>query len=228
MAKLDPIQLILERNEFYKRLHFLALGVFGLSMFVSVFLLCILYYIYTHPVEALYFATDDESRLIPIVPVNKPNMSNDQVAAWTVTAVQKAFSYDYVNYRLQLQNAQKYFTNYGWNKYMEAIKANNNLLAISQRKMVAVATVAGAPKLVTQGVLSGAFAWKFEMPVLVTYMTPPYDDKSRFSNPLDVTVIVQRQSQLQSYEGLGILQMVANISAAAQSGPQQISDVPNG
>lgn len=225
--KKDPIELILQRNLFYRKLHFLALGVFGLTLFVNVFLMGILYYIHSNPVESLYFPTDDDGRLLTIVPLTKPNMTTDEVMAWTIEAVQAAFSYDYVNYRMQLQSAQKYFTNYGWNKYMDAIKANNNLLAITQRKMVAVATVVGQPKIITQGILSGAYAWKFEMPVLVTYLSPPYDDKSKFSNPLNLTVIVQRQSVLQSYKGLGILQIVANIDASA-SQPQQISDVPNG
>jgi len=226
MQRQDPMVLVFERNAFYRRMYLLGLGIFGLTLLVNLCLLFILYFIYTHPVEPLYFATDDEGRLIPIQPVSKPNMSTDDVIAWTIEAIQAAYSYDYVNYRTQLQEAQKYFTNYGWRKYMDALKANNNLLAVTQRKMVGVAAVVGQPKVITQGILSGAYAWKIEMPVLITYLAPPYDAKNTFTNPIDLTVIVQRQSILQSYNGLGILQIVANITTSGQ--PQEISNVPTG
>jgi intracellular multiplication protein IcmL len=225
METRDPIILVLERNQFYRRQHFLALGVFLLTWFINFFLMFVLYYLHQNPTEPLYFATDDQGRLIPVVPVTQPNMSADKVMAWTINAVQLANSYDYVNYRQQLQDAQKYFTIFGWGKYMDAIQANNNLVAVTQRKMIGVATIVGQPKIVTQGILNGAYAWKFEMPMLVTYYAPPYDETSKFSNPIDVSVIVQRQSLLQGYQGLGIVQMVETISNSSQ--PAQISNVPN-
>lgn len=226
MQRNDAMALIFARNAFYRRMHFLALGIFVLTIFVNICLVFILYFIYTNPTKPAFFATDDQAKLIHIIPVSQPNMSNDEVIAWTIKAVQDALSFNYVNYREQLQNSQKYFTNYGWNKYMDALTANNNLIAVYTRKLVGIATVVGQPKIVTQGLLSGAYAWKFEMPVLVTYLQPPYDQKSRFTNPLELSVIVQRQPVLQSNQGLGILQLVANIATAA--GPKEISNVPTG
>ena len=127
--------------------------------------------------------------------------------------MQTAYSYDFVNYRAELQNAQKYFASYGWQNYMKALSASNNFLALTTRKYVVIAKVVAAPKLLVQGLLSGAYAWKFEMPVLVTYMYPPFTAESQFQNPLIVTVIVQRQDLLQSYQGLGVLQLIANIAS---------------
>ena len=132
-------------------------------------------------------------------------------------------SVNFVSYRSQLQGAQRFFTPYGWSNYMTALTTSNNLPAIIQRKMIVVAKIVDEPKLVTEGILGGAYAWKFQMPMLVTYFLPPYDDKNKFSNPYAVEVIVQRQEILQSDNGLGIVQLIASMITGGASQQQAIS-----
>lgn len=220
----DALAIVFSRNTFYRQLHFLALGVVGLLLLVILILSLISIHLYRNPPNALFFATDNIGRLIPIIPNNVPNMTLDDVSAWTVQAVETANSFDFVNYRAQLQGSQRYFTSYGWTTFMRALIASNNLVAVTTRKLVAVAKVVDKPKLVTQGVLQGKYAWKFQMPLLVTYMFPPYDGNSQYSNALTVNVIVQRQPILQSDKGLGILQLIETVATSAA--PQTISNVP--
>jgi intracellular multiplication protein IcmL len=218
-AKEDAVILVHARNEFYKIKYYLSLGVCALSWVVIALLIVALVFLIQHPVRSLYFVADSSGRLIEDIPVTVPNMPTNEAAAWAIKAVQAAYSYDFVNYRGQLQSAQKYFTDYGWQNYIRGLNASNNLLALAQRKMVVVAQVVDKPKLEAEGMLSGAYAWKFQMPVLVTYLLPPYDDKSRFVNPLSVTVVVQRQKLLQSYKGLGIVQMIGTFVTQQPQSP---------
>ncbi|MBX3708607.1 MAG: DotI/IcmL/TraM family protein [Gammaproteobacteria bacterium] len=224
----DALVLIFSRNAFYQRLHFLALGALTLSILVIITLMFALIYLLKNPVHPLYFAADEVGRLIRIVPVNMPNMSAEEVTAWAKEAVEAAYSYDYINYRRQLQSAEKYFTEYGWSKYMSALSLSNNLLALKQRKQIVLAQVIRQPKIVSQGLLGGAYAWKFEMPLLVTYSEPPYDDKSQFSNALTITAIVQRQEILKGYKGLGIVQLIASFASSGASQPLGISSTSTG
>jgi len=210
----DALVLVLTRNAFYKRLYYLILSVFLLSLLVIGILIGMLTFLIRHPIQPLYFVADHIGRLMPTVPVSEPNMTTAEVVAWTIEAIQSAYSYNYVNYRAQLQNAQKYFTNYGWQEYMKALTASNNLNGVAQRKMVVLATVIDQPKLDIAGILGGAYAWRFEMPMLVTYLLPPYDGSNQFSNPLQVSVIVQRRPALQSYKGLGIVQIIGSMASA--------------
>jgi len=210
----DAMQAVITRNAFYRRLHYYALAVFAVAIVVIGILIGMLCYIsgnYHHP---LYFATDNVGRLIKIIPVSQPNMSEEDMFDWAVEAVQSAYSYDYLNYNGQLQRAQKYFTTYGWSKYMTALTASNNLLGIKQYKMVAIATVVGKPTVLQRGLVGGAYAWQLKMPLLVTYLQPPYDDTGRYSNSIEITVIVQRQHVLQSYKGLAILQIIGEVAKA--------------
>lgn len=222
MNDTNAMAMIFSRNAFYRRLHFLAFFAFLLNLIVIGILVWVVVFLIKNPTEPLYFATDKVGRLVRDVPVNRPNMSIDEVRAWVIEAVESTYSYDYVNYRSQLQNAQKYFTQYGWTEYMRALTASNNLLALAPRKQIVIAKVVETPRLITEGLLSGKYAYKFEIPVLMTYWEPPYGDKKLY-NPIMVDVIVQRQEILQSYQGLAVLQMIATIATTTPVQPQEIS-----
>lgn len=230
MESKDALVLIYSRNSFYKRLHYLVLAAFAISLLVIFILIWTLVFLLNNPTRPVYFATDDVSRLVQIIPVNTPNMTMDEVINWTTEAVQAAYSYDYINYRSQLQNAEKYFTNYGWRTYMQALTLSNNLLALTTRKQIILAHVIEKPELEVGGILNGAYAWKFNMPLLITYYMPPYDGsaQSQFSNALKVSVIVQRQKVLEGYKGLGIVQLVSEFATEATTQPPQISGSPAG
>ncbi len=215
----DALMMVYLRNTFYKNKYHYMVGVYFLSFVVVCILFVMLIYLLRHPIHPLYFAADQAGRLIQDIPVREPNMSNDQVAAWAVQATEAAYTYNFVNYRAQLQETQKFFTDYGWKNYLQALKASNNLIALTERRYIFIAKAAGQPKLIAQGPLGnlGALAWKFEIPLLVTYMRPPYDDKSRFQNPLLVSIVVQRQKILESYQGLGVVQLIGNFVLAPTS-----------
>jgi intracellular multiplication protein IcmL len=226
MAERDALVLIFSRNAFYKRLHYLVLGALGLCLVVICILISLLMHLFKNPTHPLYFASDNVSRLLQIVPVSNPNMPISEVIIWSIDAVQSAYSYDFINYRSQLQMAQRYFTNYGWTNYMKALRASNNLVGLADRQMVSNAQVIGKPKVLAEGILGGAYAWKLQMPVLVTYSLPPYDEKSKFSDALVVTVLVQRQAELDGYKGLGVVQMIASLLSSPSDQTQDIGDNP--
>lgn len=224
--KQDALVMVHLRNDFYKRKFHFALAVYFLSLVVIAILISVLVFLVKNPTRPLYFVTDNVSRLIHDVPRNIPNMSTAEVESWVIEAVEAANSYDFVNYRSQLQDAQKYFTDFGWRNYMDGLNSSSNLVALAQRKHVIIAKVVGKPKLVVEGILGGAYAWKFQLPLLVTILSPPYNDspKSKFQNPILLTVVVQRQSILSSYKGLGIVQMIGDLAFTMPT--QDLTAVP--
>ena len=222
MAANDALVLVLSRNAFYKRLHILVLSALMLNIVVILMLMGTLLYLIKNPTKPLYFAADEIGRLIQITPVNLPNMSQEKVTEWTTNAVQEAFSFDYINYRDQLQRVENYFTSYGWTNFMKALADSGNMRALLERRQVVLAQVIEKPALQGQGYLQGALAWKYKMPLLVIYTMPPYDGSNQFSNSLVVEVTVQRQKILQGDNGLGIIQLVSKMPNANQVQPVNI------
>lgn len=212
----SAIAMVALRNDFYRRKYQTVLLIHLLSWLVIFILLGMIYYLHKHPRSPYFFATDNALRFFPSVPLQQPNMTDDAVIAWAGEAIESAMSYNYMNYREELQNAQKYFTDYGWHTYMQGLTQSLNLVALKERKQIVTAKLAGPGKITVEGGLGStqAYAWKIEFPVLVTYMMPPYDnspDRGVFQNALNVSVIVQRQDELASYKGLGIVQLIATL-----------------
>lgn len=207
----DALLLVKLRNEFYKKKFHLMLGVFTLSLVIIVVLAATLIFLMKNTTRPLYFVADPLGRFIQEPPLSAPNMSLDEVKAWTKEAVENAYSYDFVNFRGQLQNAQKYFSPPAWGEYMKALTISDNLLALQQRKWIFISKVVDTP-IANTGLIGGALSWRFEIPMIVTYLKPPmFDDKTKTSNAYVVTVIVQRQKLLESYKGLSIIFMALSV-----------------
>ncbi|MBV9575098.1 MAG: DotI/IcmL/TraM family protein [Gammaproteobacteria bacterium] len=224
MVSNDALVLVFLRNAFYRRLHYLALAVFGLCILVIVILISLLVYLNSNPTKPIYFATDNVSRLIQVVPVTTPTISKEELMSWTIEAVEAANSYDYVSYRSQLQNAEKYFTSYGWKQYLKALRTSDDLVGLTARKWLVSTRVIEEPKIIGERLLGGAYAWKLEMPILKTYANPPaYDAASSSIYRYTVSVIVQRQPTLQGYKGLGIVQMLYNQPTSLSDQPRILS-----
>lgn len=216
----DALKLVFERNHFYKKKFYATLGVWLVALIIIAILIFIIVYSYKNQAKPYYFVADQMGRLVRDIPLSQQNMSKDALMAWTVEAVESANSFDFVNFRRQLQSAQKYFTDTGWATYMKELTISDNLLALQTRKWVFDAKVVQQPTLLTEGVLGTVRAWKFQMPMLVSYYKPPlYDEASKTFNPYVVTVIVVRQNMLQSYKGLAIYSMVI---AAAPEAPKKV------
>src|SRR3990167_3289778 len=102
----DALTLILTRNQYYRRLYLLTLAAFVLSVVTIISLFGVFVFIKRGLVRPLYFATNSIGQLIPIIPVDQPNMDDEAIKAWAADAVTHTYSYDYVNYHEQLQYAQ--------------------------------------------------------------------------------------------------------------------------
>ena len=78
---------------------------------------------------------------------------------------------------------------------MEAVKA---------KKLIVSAVATRAPVILQKGILNGRFAWRVQMPVLVTYQSA-----SEFTQQSNVvTMLISRVSTLNSPRGIGISQFV--------------------
>ena len=122
-----------------------------------------------------------------------------------------SYSYNFVNYRKQLQAASEYFTPEGWRTFEAALKSSRNLETVIARKLVVTAVATGAPVVLDQRIVSGRYAWKVQLPLLVTYQSA----STLFQQPLIVTMIVTRVSMRDVPKGIAISQFIASSGGAA-------------
>jgi len=207
--EIDPLVLVLSRNNFYKARMYFVFLLLLLSLVGVCILAGITVFLIKHPTQPVYFPADKAGRLIKEVPLSQANMSDEAVGDWVTKAVVAAYSYDFVNYRSQLQSAQQYFFDSGWRELMAGLNSSGNLIGLTERNLIFQGKAAALPKLVGKGLYKNSILyWKFEIPVLISFYKPPsYESDAKSENPWLVTVLVFRRSILESRDGLGIVQM---------------------
>lgn len=182
------LELVLLRNAFYRDNYRRAVLGLLLLVIINVLLAGIVIYKLVTPPAPQYFATTADGRMINWHPLSDPAVPGAYVTQWAANAVRQSFSLDFIHWRHQLQNASDNFTNYGWKMFLAALKKSNNLTTLTSLKMVSSATIMGAPQILKEEVVDGRYAWKIEMPILVTYK----NGQRSIPMPMDITLIVLR------------------------------------
>jgi len=208
----DALVAVTLRNKFYRDGQRKLITLTLISALTNVALVMMLGYIVSHPPEPKYFATSINGRITPLFALNAPNQSDSAVLQWANQAAIAAFSYNFVNYRSELQASSGFFTAEGWTQFLDALQQSNNLEAVKAKKLIVSAVATRAPIILQKGILNGRYAWRIQMPLLVTYQSA-----SEFSQQNSVvTMLVTRVSTLNSPRGIGIDQFV--VGPAATSG----------
>ena len=182
------LELILLRNTFYRDHYKRALFAFLILLAVNIGLGGLIFYRSMNPPAPQYFATTADGTIINWHPLSDPVVTNDFVLQWSANAVRKAFSLDYEHWREQLQQASGSFTTAGWRYFLQSLKQSNNLKTLTKLKMVSNASITGAPRILEQEVIDGVYAWKIQLPILVTYTNA----QQTIPMPMNVTLIVMR------------------------------------
>src|SRR5262245_6955283 len=114
----DALELIRLRNEFYRDNYRKVIGVLLVTIIIIFILAGILAYLLSHPPAPKYFATDSQGRIIQLTPLDEPNLSQAALLQWANIAAVAAYTYNFVNYRQELQAASEFFTPDGWNAFI--------------------------------------------------------------------------------------------------------------
>lgn len=202
----DAVQLVRLRNDFYRDNYRKVVGVLLFAILIIFMLSGALIYVVTHPPAPTYFATDAQGKIIKLKALDEPNLSTAALLQWSNLAAVAAFTYNFVNYRQELQAASEFFTPSGWEAFIQALNESNNLKAVIAKKLVVSAVATGAPVVLQEGVLDGRYAWRVQMPLLVTYQSASQVTQQN----VVVTMLITRVSTLNSARGIGIAQFVVS------------------
>ena len=200
----DALMAVTLRNDFYRDGQQRLMLILLISILANIVLATMLGYVVSHPPAPKYFATSINGRITPLFPLNEPNQSDSAVLQWANQAAIAAFTYNFVNYRTELQAASGFFTSDGWDQFLNALQQSNNLDAVKAKKLIVSAVATRAPIILQKGLLNGQYAWRVQMPILVTYQSA-----SEFTQQNNVvTMLITRVSTLNSPRGIGISQFV--------------------
>ncbi len=189
--KSNGLQLVLFRNAFYRDQYKTASIALIVLLLMNALLAFGVIYKATRPSQSKFFALAADGRMINTTALSDPTVTNAYVVQWTADKVRAAFSQDFMHYRGQLQSVSGAFTDHGWNDFYKALQSSNNLNTLVKKEMVSDAVITKAPVIEQTSVVSGHYAWKLKMSIMLTLVNSSND---KISMPFEVTVIVLRES----------------------------------
>lgn len=167
-----------------------------------------------NPPKYRYIPVSTAGVILPQVPVGQANHDDKFVVDWTIDAVTRLYSFDFLNYREQLQDAQRNLTAVGWDNFQTAMAKSNNFNAILGNRFVLTAVPTGAGKVTSTSTIDGNFAWTVEFPMLISYRTSTVDPSTRkaeaktITDSLNMSITVTRVGVFLNHNGLGIRAIV--------------------
>lgn len=197
---------VVVRNEFYRDGYRLALRAAVIQSFVILFLVGAMYYVvHVHQPEDKYFATTVDGRVIPMVPLNEPNLSRPALMSWVAQAATETMTFGFSDYRRRLQESSRHFTKSGWAAFAKELSDIKLIESIEANYQIVTAAPAAAPIIEEETIRGGRYQWVVRVPLVLSY-------QSRESTRTDqwmVTLVVVRVPRLESPNGVGIAQWIA-------------------
>lgn len=152
-----------------------------------------------------YIPVNSDNRLIELVPLNKPNVSSGAASQLALKAIQAVNTYDYINWKTQLQGASVYFTPRGWADYLNLFTATKTMdTVLAQRAIVSVEPT-GNPTVVQNQVGSnGVYFWQIKIPIKVSYKSHVDSLSGVMEQRGIVTMYIVRVPTTQAPDGIAV------------------------
>jgi intracellular multiplication protein IcmL len=154
-------------------------------------------------------AATNEGRVIPVIPLDKPYVSDARVLGYVDECARMVFSHDFLHWRTTLQGSKTCFTEKGGDAVEEALAPW--VKDIVDRELTMSVSLADTPVIAKRGEFNGAFAWRVQAPISLFRRGTKVADVPR---PFLLQVVVRRVGLDQNPRGIAIdsLQLVPDAS----------------
>lgn len=178
---------------------------------ITAILMAWTFYERTHKRAVSYYVTTRDGVQEQIFPINQPNLSTNALIEWAVEATTTAYNFNFENADTAISQARIYFTDPGYENFIQALQAAGTLNAVKSKKLVVTAVATNRPIVLFEGPTSeGIYAWRVQLPLLITYQSASEQTKQN----VIVTLLIARRPTLESPKGIGIASM--QLSTPAQ------------
>lgn len=197
--------VVMLRNEFYRDKFRMLATTFPIISFALVVSLVLNVILVSRKAERDYFSVDQAGRIVPIVALSEPYVTDSYLLNWVGETVARAYSFDAQNMKRQIGDLQPEFTPDGYNQYVDSLQSSGILDFVKKNLLIVSATPRGIPVITRTGAVAGAMIWQVQIPMLVQYRS---NTKSAEKHLMVQLTVVRRQT-IESPKGIGISQFIA-------------------
>lgn len=155
-------------NAYYARFYPLLFLVLSFSFILILVAAGAIWYAIYHKPQSPYFAVQQNGERREIYGSREPNLLPQTIIRFATQAAVRAYNFAPVGNVDNLRSVRFYFTESGWNNYIESITPVVN--QVETNKLFAYGIVNGAPVIANQGELPDlGYTWRVQIPFLVTF-----------------------------------------------------------
>lgn len=213
----EELQLIRLKDDFYRDGFYIAFAALSAVLLAILLLIATSIYIMWSKPAPIVFTTENDFRIVPLVPVDRSYIKTPDLIQWVSNVVPVTFTYNFTTYSQMLNSNMSYFTDNGWKNFATVLDTYANADNIQTNKLFVNAAPAGAPIIQNEGLLrepglSGVYGWWIQMPLNLSYS----NGNRTNAVPLVVQVLVVRVSTLNNIAGVAIEKMVVTKGSGEQ------------
>lgn len=160
------------------------------------------------PTPPQYIPMTEDGRLLPLIPLNKPNLDDGAIGAFALKAVRDLNNYDYLGWKTQILRGQNYFTPEAWKAYYQEFESTNILNTVEARKMIVVAQPSGNVVIENRGLGDdGVYLWRVAVPLEIRYvdhLSEQGGQTASLSSKGKATLYIRRVPTTLSPQGIAI------------------------
>lgn len=161
----------------------------------------VVFQVYRRPLPTFYAIQPNGEKML-LQPQDIPNLTSETILRFASKAAVAAYTFDFVNYRSEIEAVRPYFTSAGWKGYTESVA--QVIKGITASKLFISAVVNAPPIIANQGEMSGVYGWQIQVPLLVTYQSAQNSEQSKYT----VLITLIRVPTTIDPTGVGIDQFV--------------------
>lgn len=190
-------------NDFFRNhYHHVIMGLMVL-LGILLIVVAVVVYLMLHRPKPVFSAIDSAGQVMQLTAYDDPNLRPDTILRWASKAATIAYTLNFNSYKEQLGVARNYFTDDGWQSFLQS--SSGLLNRIVQNQLFVYGVVSGTPIISNQGPLPGkGYAWRIQIPFLVTYQSANNQVVQRYY----VVLTIVRVPTSTNSQGIGIDQFV--------------------
>lgn len=200
----EELEIVRLKNDFYKDGFYKVFLALIMMMTAIVLLLFASLSLYLEKPSPILFYTDNEGRVFPPVPENKPYISTANLLQWASKRLPASFTFDFSNYANELNDLQQYYTRNGWQKLQDLLTTYANEKTVEDSKLFIQAVPSSVPTIFNQGLIQegtgGSYGWWIQLPLDIRYTTA---DKN-YTTSVIIQALVVRVPILNDLSGVAI------------------------
>ncbi|MDR3492495.1 MAG: DotI/IcmL/TraM family protein [Gammaproteobacteria bacterium] len=206
----DELHIVHLRNDFYRDGFYKVITALLLIVAAIILLVLTSLYLFLLKPSPVTFATDNEWRILPPIPLNQPYVKTADLLQWVSETLPASLTFRFTDYAVQLKALEPYYTENGRAKLQDILTTYANLPVLLSSKLFVNAAAAGAPVIINQGLIDAKYSWWVQMPIKINYSGV---DKS-YTSLIVLQALVVRAPTLNNLSGI----IIDNIIVTKASG----------